>query len=82
LRHTYGTFLLKASQNIKLVKEQLGHASIKTTEIYISLINEDRREALERLYGARAIVETKPKRKGRSRIQHISCEMLEQGTIK
>ncbi len=50
LRHTYGTFLLKASRNIKLVKEQLGHASIKTTEIYISLIAEDRQEALERLY--------------------------------
>jgi len=50
LRHTYGTFLLKASRNIKLVKEQLGHASIKTTEIYISLIAEDRQEALEKLY--------------------------------
>lgn len=50
LRHTYGTFLLKASRNIKLVKEQLGHASIKTTEIYISLIAEDRKEALEKLY--------------------------------
>ena len=60
LRHTYGTFLLKASRNIKLVKEQLGHASIKTTEIYISLIAEDRQEALERLY-EEPIYKIKPK---------------------
>ena len=60
LRHTYGTFLLKASRNIKLVKEQLGHASIKTTEIYISLIAEDRREALEQLY-EEPIYKSKPK---------------------
>ncbi|MCK5214481.1 MAG: site-specific integrase [Candidatus Omnitrophica bacterium] len=50
LRHTYGTFLLKASRNIKLVKEQLGHSSIKTTEIYISLIADETKEALEKLY--------------------------------
>jgi len=60
LRHTYGTFLLKASRNIKLVKEQLGHASIKTTEIYINLIAEDRQEALERLY-EEPIYKSKPK---------------------
>ncbi|MCK5215643.1 MAG: tyrosine-type recombinase/integrase, partial [Candidatus Omnitrophica bacterium] len=50
LRHTYATYLLKASRNIKLVKEQLGHSSIKTTEIYISLIKEDTKEALKNLY--------------------------------
>lgn len=60
LRHTYGTFLLKASKNIKLVKEQLGHSSIKTTEIYINLIAEDRQEALERLY-EEPIYKSKPK---------------------
>lgn len=50
LRHTYGTFLLKASGNLKLVKEQLGHSSIKTTEVYISLIEEDTKNALKKLY--------------------------------
>ncbi len=50
IRHVYGTFLLKASQNIKLVKEQLGHSSINTTEIYISLIKEDTKAALAKLY--------------------------------
>ena len=33
LRHTYGTFLLKASRNIKLVKEQLGHADNKVNDL-------------------------------------------------
>ena len=60
LRHTYGTFLLKASKNIKLVKEQLGHSSIKTTEIYISLIADDTKEALEKLY-AEPVCKSKPK---------------------
>jgi len=50
LRHTYGTFLLRASGNLKMVKEQLGHASIKTTEVYISLIEEDTKQALKNLY--------------------------------
>lgn len=47
------TFLLKAGLNIKLIKEQLGYASVKTTEIYSSLINEDTKEALIRLYKAK-----------------------------
>ena len=50
LRHTYGTHLLKASGNLKLVKEQLGHSSIKTTEVYIALIEEDTKRALNKLY--------------------------------
>ncbi len=62
LRHTYGTFLLKASKNIKLVKEQLGHSSIKTTGIYISLIADDTKEALEKLY-EEPVYETKLKSK-------------------
>ena len=50
LRHTYATFLLKASGNLKLVQIQLGHSSIKTTEVYISLIEKDTDKALENLY--------------------------------
>ncbi len=63
LRHTYGTFLLKAGQNIKLVKEQLGHSSVNTTETYISLINEDTKAALAKLYKVKKR-ESKPTRKG------------------
>jgi site-specific recombinase XerD len=51
LRHTYGTHLYIASNhNLRLVQEQLGHSSIKITEVYASLINADTRNAIERLY--------------------------------
>jgi len=51
-RHTYGTFLLKASKNnLRLVQEQLGHGSITTTEVYTHVLNSDRDRALARLYG-------------------------------
>jgi len=50
LRHTYGTYLLKASRNLKLVMKQLGHSTIKTTEIYIGLIEKDTKHALKMLY--------------------------------
>ncbi len=50
LRHTYGTYLLKASGNLKLVKEQLGHSSIITTEVYIALMEEDTKRSLNKLY--------------------------------
>ena len=51
LRHTYATHLLKASgYNIRLVQEQLGHASVRTTEVYTSLIANDVKEALSKLY--------------------------------
>lgn len=51
LRHTFGTHLYKASQyNLRLIQQALGHSSIKTTEIYANLLNNDIREAAEKLY--------------------------------
>ena len=51
LRHTYATFLLKASgNNYKFAKDQLGHESIKTTQIYAGVIETERKKALENLY--------------------------------
>lgn len=51
LRHTYATHLLKASNfNLRLVQEQLGHSSVRITEVYTSLIDSDVRKAVERLY--------------------------------
>ena len=51
LRHTYGSFLYKSSgHNLRLVQEQLGHSSIRTTQVYASLMNEDVRKAVEKLY--------------------------------
>ena len=51
LRHTYATFVLKATNNdYKFLKEQLGHASIKTTQIYAGIVEIERREDIEKLY--------------------------------
>lgn len=51
LRHTYATFLLRSSgQNYRFVQKQLGHASIRTTQVYAGIVETDARQALERLY--------------------------------
>jgi len=51
LRHTYATFLLKASNNnYRFVQEQLGHASIITTEVYASVIESEGRKSIEKLF--------------------------------
>jgi site-specific recombinase XerD len=51
LRHTYTTFLLKASgYNYRFAQQQLGHSSIKTTQIYAGIINSEGRKAVENLY--------------------------------
>ena len=51
LRHTYASHLYKASGfNLRLVQKQLGHSSIKTTEVYADVFSEDMEKALERLY--------------------------------
>lgn len=51
LRHTYATFLLKASKyNYRFVQEQLGHASIRTTQVYAGVIESEAKNALENLY--------------------------------
>lgn len=52
LRHTYASFLLKASKfNLRLVQRQLGHESVKTTETYAHVFDVDMERALGRLYG-------------------------------
>jgi integrase len=51
LRHTYASHLYKASgYNLRLVQKQLGHASIRTTQIYADVFDEDLNRALEKLY--------------------------------
>jgi len=49
-RHTYGTFLYKATKDLRLVQKQLGHASSQTTEIYADVLAEDAQKGVERLY--------------------------------
>jgi len=51
LRHTYGSHLYEASNhNLRLVQEQLGHSSVRVTEVYASLMNREAKESIERLY--------------------------------
>jgi len=44
-RHTYATALLRKTNNIKVVGELLGHASLATTSRYTHLTNQDLRTA-------------------------------------
>jgi site-specific recombinase XerD len=51
LRHTYASHLYKASgYNLRLVQKQLGHANIRTTQVYADIFDEDLKIALEKLY--------------------------------
>ena len=51
LRHTYACLLYKASNyNLRLVQKQLGHASIKTTQVYADVMAPDAARAVERLW--------------------------------
>ena len=49
MRHTYGSFLLKSSGNdLVFVKEQLGHADLTTTAVYLHALNAEK--AVNALY--------------------------------
>ncbi len=51
LRHTYACQLYKASgYNLRLVQKQLGHSSIRTTEVYADVMEPDIEDALQKLY--------------------------------
>jgi len=51
LRHTYGSHLYVASgYNLRLVQKQLGHSSVRVTEVYASLMDKCIKQAVERLY--------------------------------
>ena len=47
LRHTFATYMYKETKDILLLKEILGHESIKSTEIYTHLENEALRKAVD-----------------------------------
>jgi site-specific recombinase XerD len=49
LRHNFATTALKATGNLAIVRDLLGHASIKTTEKYAHVLMEDLREAVRKI---------------------------------
>jgi site-specific recombinase XerD len=44
IRHSYASELYRRSKNLRVVQENLGHASIKTTEIYLHTDLDERRQ--------------------------------------
>lgn len=49
LRHSFVTLLLKAGVPIHVVQNLAGHASIRTTEVYFRVWDEDKRRGVQRL---------------------------------
>lgn len=48
-RHTFATLLLSLGTDIYVVSRLLGHTDIKTTQIYAHILDEQKREAVERI---------------------------------
>ncbi|MDO9538818.1 MAG: tyrosine-type recombinase/integrase [Methanocalculus sp.] len=47
IRHSYASELYKRSRNLRVVQENLGHSSIKTTEVYLHTDIEERRQVYQ-----------------------------------
>lgn len=50
LRHTAATWILKKTNNLRITKEILGHADIKTTMKYAHVLDEEKRRALNAVF--------------------------------
>lgn len=50
IRHSYASELYKRSKNLRVVQENLGHTSIKTTEIYLHTDIDERRQVYKQFF--------------------------------
>ena len=50
IRHSYASELYKRSKNLRVVQENLGHSSIKTTEIYLHTDIDERRQVYQQYF--------------------------------
>lgn len=50
IRHSYASELYKRSKNLRVVQENLGHTSIKTTEIYLHTDLEERKRVYQEFF--------------------------------
>ncbi len=52
LRHTFATVAIKKGMPLPVVQRLLGHKDIRTTQVYLHLVNEDLRKAYEAYFEA------------------------------
>jgi integrase/recombinase XerD len=64
LRHAFGTDLVDAGVDIRVIADLMGHESVATTQIYTRVSAERRRDGLNQLHGVVA-----PSRSGRRRTE-------------
>ncbi|MGE4375088.1 MAG: site-specific tyrosine recombinase/integron integrase [Methanoculleus sp.] len=50
IRHSYASELYRRSKNLRVVQENLGHSSIKTTEIYLHTEIDERKRVYQRYF--------------------------------
>ncbi len=48
-RHTYATLQLAAGTDIFTISKMLGHRSVKTTQVYVKVIDQKKRDAANRI---------------------------------
>jgi site-specific recombinase XerD len=50
-RHTFATSLLTRGADLYVTSKLLGHASVRTTQIYANIVDERKRQAVDLLDG-------------------------------